>query len=118
MKNFSDLTGINTNDKLHVDIQLEEHEDAVYVFMVNDSTISSVNYNTTLDLFESITLKCFIQKGAVEVKSATVNGFEVLPIYQKLAIPPTNWITTSWEFSIPSPFYVWKHDITGQGRIF
>lgn len=118
MKNFSDLTDINTKEKLFVNIQLKEHDDAIYVFTLNNHAISTVNYSTTFDLFDNIDVKCFVQQGAVEIEQCSVNGFEVLPIYLHLASPPTSWITTSWKFSIPAPFYVWKHNITGQGRIF
>lgn len=118
MKNFLDLTDIDTKDKLHVDIQLKEHDNPVYVFTLNNRTINTVSYFRTFDLFDNIDAKCFIQQGAIEIEHFKVNGFEVLPIYLHLASPPTSWITTSWEFSIPAPFYLWKHHITGQGRIF
>jgi len=118
MKNFLDLTDIDTKEKLVVDIQLKEHNNPVYVFTLNDRTINTVKHNKTLDLLDNIDAKCFIEKGAVEIERFSVNGFEVLPIYLHSANPPTSWITTNWEFSIPAPFYLWKHHITGQGRIF
>ena len=117
MKNFSDLTAIKTKEQLAVSISLKQH-DAEYVFSINDTTISSDNYSGKFDLFDDLSFKCYINKGAVEILSITVNDFEVLPVYQHLANPPTAWITTQWEFVIPAPFYIWKHHTTGQGRIF
>ena len=118
MQNFSNLTDINTKGKLFVDIQLKEHNDAIYVFTLNNHTINTLNYVEIFDLFDNINLKCFIQQGAVEIERFSINEFEVLPMYQHLASPPTAWITTNWEFSIREPFYMWKHHTTGQGRIF
>lgn len=50
--------------------------------------------------------------------SLTIDGFEVLPKYQHLANPPTDYIDFNeiWSLQIPN-FYSWYHEITGQGWI-
>lgn len=114
MKNFSEVTGIDINNQLCVKIELIEHNDPIYSFTVNNLPIKSVIY---FGLLDELNFCCKITKGAVEVYRISINGNEVLPIYQHLAKPSTNWITTDWSFNIPSPFYPWYHEITGQGWI-
>jgi hypothetical protein len=48
-----------------------------------------------------------------------INGLEVLPKYQHLATRPTNYIDRLglWRMEIATPFYIWYHEITGQGWI-
>jgi len=47
-----------------------------------------------------------------------VDGYEILPKYQHLANPPTNYIdfNEQWALHIPN-FYPWFHKITGQGWV-
>lgn len=114
MKNFSDITAIDINNRIEVKINLIEHDDPVYSFSVNNQPAQSIMYFGLLDEFN---FRCKISKGAVEVYSISINGNEVLPIYQHLAQPATNWITADWQFILPGPFYPWYHEITGQGWI-
>ena len=48
----------------------------------------------------------------------TINDYEILPKYQHLATPPTDYVdfNTTWTFKIPS-FYPWYHSTIGQGWI-
>lgn len=117
MKNFSELTAINIDQSLEVDIKLVIH-DANYTFKINGLDIVDTHYHTKLGLFDDIILECNVLAGAVELDKFTINNFEALPKYQHLATPPTAWITNNWTFKIPAPFYVWKHQTTGQGLIF
>ena len=117
MKNFSELTAINIDQSLEVSINLITH-DADYTFKINDLDIIDAEYSTKLGLFDDIILECNVLTGVVELDKFTINNFEVLPKYQHLASPPTAWITGNWTFKIPAPFYVWKHQTTGQGLIF
>ena len=114
MKNFSDITAIDTSQLLEIYIELNEHDNPQYNFTVNDIPVASqtVYY---VDLLRTIKFNCFISSGAVEVAKITINGLEVMPIYQHLADPATNWITSNWSFKISGPFYPWYHAITGQG---
>ena len=47
-----------------------------------------------------------------------VDGFLIIPLYQNLAVPPTDYIdfNDKWSLDIPN-FYQWYHEITGQGWI-
>jgi hypothetical protein len=114
MKNFSDITAIDTSDQLEVEIELIGHNNAEYTFTVNDLPAKPKMY---FDLLDSLNFCCNINNGAVEVAKLIINGHEVLPVYQHLANPATNWITHNWTFTISGPFYPWYHEITGQGWI-
>jgi hypothetical protein len=114
MKNFLDITAIDTSNKLVLDISIKEHNDPCYNFTVNNLPLET---RMCFDLLDSLYFNCNIVSGAVEVIKLTINGKEVLPIYQHLARPATNWITTDWELVVPAPFYTWYHEITGQGWI-
>jgi hypothetical protein len=112
MKNFSDITAIDINNQLEVQVELIEHDNPDFAFTVNEIPYQSKMY---FGLLDQICFSCKISNGAVEVARITINGKEVLPIYQHLAEPATNWIITAWEFAVPAPFYPWYHKITGQG---
>jgi hypothetical protein len=112
MKNFLDFTAIDLKDQIEVKIELIEHHNPVYTFTVNDLPVSDV---LRIGLLDDLHFSCNISKGAVEISNITVNGNQVMPVYQHLSHPPTNWITQNWYLTIPGPFYPWYHQITGQG---
>ncbi len=117
MKNFSDITAIDTAGQLEVNVELVEHHNPVYTFLVNGSPMASTAETFYFDLLSPLSLKCVVNTGAIEVAKLTINGYEVLPIYQYLANPATAWITATWEFGAPAPFYPWYHQLSGQGWI-
>ncbi len=112
MKNFLDITAIDIRNQLKVEIKLIEHNNPEYTFTVNDLPAQP---KLCFGLLDDLNFRCKISNGAVEVAKITINGKEVMPIYLNLAKPATNWITENWEFTVPSPFYPWYHQITGQG---
>ena len=114
MKNFLDVTAIDTSQLLAIYIELVEHNNPEYNFTVNDMPVINQTVHRS-DLLQTVKFDCSISSGAVEVAKITINGYEVLPVYQNLADPATNWITSNWTFKIPGPFYPWYHEITGQG---
>jgi hypothetical protein len=114
MKNFSDITAIDTSNQLEVEIELIEHNNPEYTFTVNSLPVRP---KMRFDLLDSLNFCCNINNGAVEVAKITINGNEVMPVYQHLADPATCWITNNWTFAISGPFYPWHHQTTGQGWI-
>jgi hypothetical protein len=122
INNFSNILDIDTSARLEVHLVLQIHEQVDYHMQLNDHKIMSLDERIFLDLFSPIKLTCSItdtHKGAVEIKSFTVNNKEILPIYQHLAQPATAWINKKgiWCLNIPAPFYSWYHEISGQGWI-
>jgi hypothetical protein len=112
MKNFLDITAIDINNQIEVEIELIGHHSPDYTFTVNDLPVQPKMY---FGLLDNLNFCCNINNGAVEVAKIIINGYEVLPVYQHLADPATNWITQNWTFTISGPFYPWYHEITGQG---
>ena len=114
MKNFYEITVIDIDNKLDVEVELIEHDQPRYNFTVNGLPVVS-HMTFSFCLLDTLDFRCQVENGAVEVKKITINGQEVMPIYLHLAEPKTSWITDQWQFVIPQPFYPWYHLITGQG---
>ncbi len=58
MKNFYEVTDIDTSNQLRVYIELVEHHDPIYVFTVNDLPIISKG-SLTFDLLEHVIFKSY-----------------------------------------------------------
>jgi hypothetical protein len=123
MKNFSDLTAIDTANCLSICLEIESHGNVEYKMQLNGNLITNSKTTIQIDLLAPIELTCQILDSnnghtAVEIKNLSINNIQVLPIYLNCAIPSTNWLNQvgKWEFKIPN-FYTWYHEITGQGWI-
>ena len=116
MKNFSEVTAINTADRLAVHVELIEHG-CVYNFSVNQMPLIGSSNVFYLDLLSPISFKCNVHSGAIDIAKIAINGHEVMPLYQHHASPATAWVTADWELHIQQPFYTWYHQATGQGWI-
>jgi hypothetical protein len=96
MKNFLELMGINTQDKLTivtdtpVTINSVEVMDQIQVDLLSDITITGINMP----------------------KKLTINGLEILPKFAWMAEKEHG-----WELNLPGPFYVWYFYATFQGFI-
>ncbi len=122
MNNFSDILAIETSDQLKIKLTVIVHGNINYQMQLNGQPITNPHTDLTVDLFDSVCLTCHVidvNDGAVEIKQLSINGTEILPLYQHLADPATAWInqTGIWQFEIPSPFYTWYHAISGQGWV-
>jgi hypothetical protein len=117
MKNFLDLTDIDTANRLEVKIKLALHNDPEYVFSLNGIAVTDTNTTLHFDLLDNLEFRCTVDTGAVEIVNIQVNNQTILPLYLNCAVPPTSWIVGVWEFAINEPFYVWIHKTTGQGWI-
>lgn len=122
MNTFSDITAIDLNRKLLVKIDTVRHGTVQYRLRINGHLVPDNSIEIYLNLFDPVHLHCFVIPGqdgsALEIKSLTVNGLEVLPRYMHLASKPTMWLTGGeWYFISKGPFYPWYHEISGQGFI-
>jgi hypothetical protein len=123
MNNFSDITAIETHGALAVQYNLIQHGETHSTNLINGQSIGYGTGRILVDLFDAvvleITLHDFLEgSSGIEVELA-INGLEVLPKYQHLATRPTNYIDCLglWRMEIATPFYIWYHEITGQGWI-
>lgn len=117
IKNFSEASDINTQDQLTAYLKFDTHNDAVYKLRVNNIPVNNKESTWTFNLFDTITLECDVEQGAVEIVNFSINNIEVLPKYQHFSNSATVWIDQQWDMEIPSPFYVWYHSISGQGWV-
>lgn len=124
MKNFSDITDIETVGALAVELEYQLHGRCVACVQLNGQDIGSSKSLVMVNLLDPITLKINLLEfnegtSGLEIIKFAVNGLEVLPKYQHLANKSTNYIDfyDKWCMEIPTPFYVWYHKITGQGWI-
>jgi hypothetical protein len=124
IKTFSDLTAIDTRRKLIVSLQLQKHGCTESIVKLNGYVINTNQIQIEFDLFDPIKLEIELLDFAegtsgIEIVNFSVNGLEILPKYQHLASKSTNYIDFLgvWSFEIPAPFYVWYHQISGQGFI-
>jgi len=124
MKNFSDITAINTDRQLHVRLEIVTHLGAEFRMRINGHLVTDSVTEINLDLFSPIHIRSMTTNlpyagSAVEIVSLTVNGLSVLPDYMEYARPATLWLNTldDWEYHIDSPFYAWYHNVSGQGFV-
>jgi hypothetical protein len=129
MHNFSDLTVTETVNVLNVELRYKVHGYCLATVCINDlyyiEPWQSVGYSKIpVNLFDPISLKINLLEfkegtSGIEIEYFGVNGLEVLPKYQHYASKSTNYIDFygDWTLEIPSPFYIWYHQITGQGWI-
>lgn len=124
IQTFSDLTDIDTSHQLSIDLEIAVHGDIDYHFYINGNELAGTSVTYTHDLLTPIRLQCTVEHfepgySGVEIKKLCINGLEILPKYQHKAHPTTAYIDFlgDWSLVIDKPFYVWYHELTGQGWI-
>lgn len=126
MKNFYDSTVINPTLKLDVVITLTPVNSCPCIVLINNKVIydnvlaEAIILQQKHPLTDPLLISIIVTRQHPEaiIVGITVDGYELIPLYQSLAIPPVSYINTNgiWTFTIPS-FYPWYHKITGQGWI-
>jgi hypothetical protein len=111
---------------LDISLLLVAVDQCDYTVIINGETVStglltsSAEFKKQIELTEvidiSISVKNRQHPQAIIISGLYIDGYEVMPTYQHLAMPPTNYIdfTGVWSLTIPN-FYPWYHEITGQG---
>lgn len=124
IQNFSELTGIDTRRKLTVNVRLRKHGNTQSNITFNGFVVYVDKFTFEIDLFDPIKFEIQLidfdeGSGGIEVEHFSVNGLEILPKYQHLSSNGINYIDTynKWVLEIPSPFYMWYHQISGGGWI-
>jgi hypothetical protein len=127
MKNFSEATVIKSDLKLKVVLELKAVDTCPCQIKINDELIyfgdliGTNIFISHIGLCSPINVQMMIDRHhpqAIEITSLKIDDNQILPLYQHLATPPTNYLdfTGSWIFNVPN-FYPWFHEITGQGWI-
>lgn len=124
-QNFSDVTDIETVHALQIEFEFKHHGHCIPYICLNDQWhISGGKGTIPVNLFDKISLRINLLEfnegsSGLEIVNFSVNGIEILPRYRHLANKDTTYIDTydEWVLEIPSPFYTWYHQISGQGWI-
>jgi hypothetical protein len=123
IKTFFDITAIDLRNQITVDLRLQKHGYTVSDITLNGNMVYWDNYISHWDLFSAVDLVVDLKEftegvSGIEI-GLIINGLEILPKYQHLASKSTNYIDKLgiWELHIPSNFYAWYHEISGQGFI-
>lgn len=127
MKNFYDAITTRSDLKLKVILELESVGVCPCQLKINNQLefygdlVGKNMFIKHLNLTEPINIQITLNREhpqAIKINKLTVDGFEILPIYQQFANPPTNYLdfTGIWTFQINN-FYSWYHEVTGQGWI-
>jgi hypothetical protein len=116
--------GIDTKNALSIKLIYKVHGYCVATITLNNKRCTHTETVEKVDLFSPITLSVDMSDfhegtSGIEIAHFSINDLEILPKYQHLSTKSTNYIDfyEHWELQIPSPFYVWYHEISGQGWI-
>ena len=126
MKNFYEATVIKPGLTIPVKLTLDPIGSLPCLIKINGTTVYEDTIRNTKEIIQNIPLNDAVNisiqiyrhhPDALQV-SLTINDYDVLPVYQHLANPPTCYLDQNniWTFNI-SNFYPWYHEITGQGWI-
>lgn len=122
MNNFSELMVIKP--KLNLQLCYQIHKNLICQVKVNDYQCSPGVNNIEIDLLDSVIIEASILNkidvdSAIEITHADVNGYTFLPLYMHLSNYKTCWHDNigTWKYYIDKPFYVWYHEVSGQGWI-
>ncbi len=127
MKNFYEATVIKSTLRLNMVLELKAINICPCKIWINDQLeyygglVGTNVFTKELGLTAPISIVIEVNRQhpqAVEILTLSIDGYEILPVYQHRAIPPTNYLDFSgvWTIEIPN-FYLWYHEITGQGWI-
>jgi hypothetical protein len=126
MKNFSELTAIKSTLTVQIKLIVTPVGKLPCLIKLGDKTLYEdiikevQTFDIDLPLTDPIELSVQIyrQHPDAVVLTLSVDGYEVLPKYQHLSSPPTDYVDFNeiWTIKIPN-FYPWYHEITGQGWI-
>lgn len=117
IQNFSQLTAIDTHNKIKVKVALKVFDGAHYELLINNQIVTDVFEADLLDQIDIIINKT--TQGLVDIASITINDNEIMPLHLNYAEPATNRLTSevTWHLSIKPNFYTWYHNALGQGFI-
>ena len=126
MKNFYEATVIKDTLQLDIKVLLTPIEQCYCQLSINNNillddvltTPRKLEFRMPLLSNLEFNIKIVREHPQAIIVDLDIDGNDILPTYMQLANPPTQYLdlTGSWRLSIPN-FYVWYHNITGQGWI-
>lgn len=129
MKNFYDATVIRPNLTMDLEIWLKPVDLVYCEVLVNQESMfhgkmidpTVIKKTLPIDSEVMISIQIINQRvhpQALEIENINIDNYNILPLYQHLCDPGTNYIDFNmpWYLKIPN-FYPWYHEISGQGFI-
>ena len=126
MKNFSELTTTKPNLTVNAKLTVTPVGKLPCLVKLGTKTLyedtikEPQTFDLALPLTDPIVLSVQVYRHHPDavILSLAIDGYEIVPKYQHLATPPTDYIDFNriWSLNIPN-FYPWYHNITGQGWI-
>lgn len=118
-KTFSDIMDIDTSSSLKIVLEVSEQGNPKFNLTVNGQPVIRPLFIMYQGLLDPLEIKCIkTENGTVTIEKLSINDREVLPLYGIITSNQKHWIEeTTWHLSIPSNFYQWYHDLSGQGWI-
>ena len=127
MKNFYEATVIKPKLTPFIELMITSVGQCVCVATINDRVV----HDGLLDGHKSILVEGYSIDSPVNIQVITtrqhpeavqvnvvIDGYNIIPKYQHLANPPTDYLDFNgkWQLIIPN-FYPWLHEVSGQGWI-
>jgi hypothetical protein len=126
MKNFYEATVIKDTLLLDISMLLTPIEQCYCQLSINDNILlddvltapKQLEFQMPLLSNLEFNIKIVREHPQAIIVNLDIDGNEIIPLYLNSAVPPTNYLNFNgdWVLSIPN-FYVWYHNITGQGWI-
>ena len=127
MKNFLEATVTKSELKLKMVLELKAIGLCPCQILINDQleyygTLVGENmFIYEFPIADPIGIRILVDRvhpKAVEIVRLKIDDYEILPLYQNVANPPTNYLdfTGTWTLDIPN-FYPWYHELPGQGWV-
>jgi len=126
MKNFYEATVTKPGLKLDLVIALDPVEQCVCVLFINDEVIHDGLLSSPKVITRRVFIDDLIKIKAIVTRqhpeavklSVSIDNLPIIPLYQHVAVPPTDYIDFNGEWTLTIPkFYPWYHQVTGQGWI-
>ena len=124
MKNFYEATVIKHTLTSEIEVTLTPVEQCQCMLLINNQVLvneileSPKTIQYSVQLGSPITIQADIKRQhpqAIEIE-VSIDGYPIIPLYQHLAVPSTDYIdfNGAWKLEIPH-FYSWYHEVSGQG---
>jgi hypothetical protein len=122
IKTFSDTLDINPKLEVTITVQIHGYISGRVDF--NGVRCYAGANHFQIGLLDNLELVSVIDKyvegsSAIEITEFTVNGYNVIPLYQHHSSSGNayhDWVG-KWQMDIPGPFYPWYHTVSGQGWV-
>ena len=111
MKHYLELT----DTPLTVKLAIGAEKSTDYTVSIGGRTFDRVKYaSVKIDNLAPFSIE-ILTNAPVFVNSITIDGIPVIPYFNHLAIPQTNYVTSKWTLTFDQPFYRWLHQARSQG---